>query len=94
MPNFHVSRTDPEGEPSGEPGGKRDFSSEGLLEHMGANHRSPEHVADGSMESIDEHCKNFATSSWTQFKVGLKKEEEKNTGSGAVYPDVLLHNEG
>ena len=24
----------------------------------------------GSMESIDEHCKNFATSSWTQFKVG------------------------
>jgi hypothetical protein len=27
------------------------------------------------MESIDEHCKNFATSSWTQFKVG--KEGEK-----------------
>ena len=51
-------------------------------------------MADGSMESIDEHCKNFATSSWTQFKVGLKKEEEKNTGSGAVYPDVLLHHEG
>ena len=27
-------------------------------------------LEDGSMESIDEHCKNFATSSWTQFKVG------------------------
>jgi hypothetical protein len=26
-------------------------------------------LEDGSMESIDEHCKSFATSSWTQFKV-------------------------
>jgi len=27
---------------------------------------------EGSMESIDEHCKNFATSSWTQFKVDIE----------------------
>ena len=25
-------------------------------------------LENGSMESIDEHCKHFATSSWTQFK--------------------------
>ena len=32
---------------------------------------APDSGRDGSMESIDEHCKNFAMSSWTQFKVVL-----------------------
>ncbi|XP_023320497.1 ATP-binding cassette sub-family G member 1 [Eurytemora carolleeae] len=31
--------------------------------------RDKELDAIGSMESIDEHCKNYPTSSWTQFKV-------------------------
>ena len=34
---------------------------------------APDSGRDGSMESIDEHCKNFATSSWTQFKVPLNQ---------------------
>jgi len=58
-------RTEPDGESNpGEPSVKREFSSDGLLEGL-----APDSGKDGSMESIDEHCKNFATSSWTQFKV-------------------------
>jgi hypothetical protein len=42
------------------------------MSNPGDNCKDPESVPleEGSMESIDEHCKNFATSSWTQFKVG------------------------
>jgi len=47
------SRTDPDGESN--PGEEND--------------RELEMDTAGSMESIDEHCKNYATSSWTQFKV-------------------------
>ena len=50
------TRAEPDGESNTEETKPEDYCKSSLLEN-------------GSMESIDEHCKNFATSSWTQFKV-------------------------
>ena len=61
---------------------------------------APDSGRDGSMESIDEHCKNFATSSWTQFKVPLNQtlsstsspsSSSPPTSEGVVYSNILLH---
>ena len=53
---LNKTRTEPDGESNPEETKPEDYCKSSLLEN-------------GSMESIDEHCKNFATSSWTQFKV-------------------------
>ena len=50
------TRTEADGESNPEETKPEDSCKSSLLENS-------------SMESIDEHCKNFATSSWTQFKV-------------------------
>jgi len=50
------TRTEPDGESNPEETKQEDYCKSSLLEN-------------GSMESIDEHCKHFATTSWTQFKV-------------------------
>ena len=52
------TRTEPDGESNPEEAKPEDYCKSSLLDN-------------GSMESIDEHCKNFATSSWTQFKVKI-----------------------
>jgi hypothetical protein len=41
------------------------------MSNPGDNGKDPESIPleEGSMESIDEHCKNFTTSFWTQLKV-------------------------
>ena len=56
------TRTEPDGESNTEETKPEDYCKSSLLKN-------------GSMESIDEHCKNFATSSWTQFKVDLSSSD-------------------
>ena len=60
-----MTRTEPDGESNPEETKPEDYCKSFLLEN-------------GSMESIDEHCKNFATSSWTQFKVGMSSSDTLN----------------
>jgi hypothetical protein len=76
------TRTEPDGESNPEETKPEDYCESSLLEN-------------GSMESIDEHCKNFATSSWTQFKVDLSSSTTIMIPSisGSVHPNIFLYTE-